>query len=48
MMVLLEDEFSLNGGDNHRLWDTHPLLAVLKKYSHFLHSQAVGVQKLWM
>ena len=39
MLVLLENECSLSGGDNQ------PLLAV-KTISNFLHSQAMGIQKL--
>ena len=48
MIVLLLHECSLSGVDNHR-WLEHTTQTLLahKTILNFMHSQAVGTQKLW-
>ena len=48
MTVLLENECSFNGRDNHRWWKYSTPTSSLKKILNFMHSQVMGTQKLWV
>ena len=46
MILLLENECRLGGGDNHRWWAHSNATCCLTNKLNFLHSQVLGMQKL--